>query len=984
MNTRTGIRSGHNMLYLVIVVACVCAPCMVKGASDNRGTEFILTFMENVGTSKDLQLFVTTTTTSAVSVEVTAPAFPGAIIAPSNFEVTSGEVVSVLLLNSLRMTGTGVSTKGVRITATEEIVVYGANQERLSNDGFVALPTDVLGKEHFAFSWYPPSEMCEFALVAIEDNTNVNITLPSPGTGDFVLFEGRTYNEGDTISATLDMYGTLQIQSEGDLTGAHVVTDEDVAFFSGNKKTSVLSPGLAGQSSSRDHLVAQLPAVAYWGKRFLSIPTPQRTVGDYYMAIASQADTNVQISHYGSFYLARPGDSLKLLIGSSNYTEFSSDKPIQVVHVVQTLTTIPDEKSDPSMMLIPPIEQYESDYIFTTPEMSTGAYVNFAMIVVKDSEKEGIRLDGNTYTPGGCGEDYCKWNEVPGTEYVATAFNVTEGTHRLKHESPIAVFGAYIYGTATFETYGFPLGMRMAQINTVCIESNTTFGDGLDNDCDSLIDEELCDNTLDDDGDGRINEDCAAMELVNECLEDSPCENSGTCLDLMVGFNCLCTDGYTGTNCETDINECSSSPCLHGSTCTDQVNGSPCLHGSTCTDKINGYICTCVDGYTGTHCETDIDECLDDPCLNGGICEDKVNGFTCFCEGSLFGGTLCQDVLASSSSGFLSSTDGIIIGISTGSILLLLALIGCCCCCWFLWLRRKKRKDKILGTSVFEVDQVNFGSYGPGIITLKADGYGSPAFVKYDKEKSVYYVWIEEDKNFVVWYPKLPGFAFWHPEQHVYVRWDASSQGFVIWDHELYLLDGQHSALPSREMYNWETDFHEWDPTQQIYTNVPMGTNIMPGDRELRLKSGFKTADSNFVSNITIEKDHEKNSPKSVSNIGMVVAENKRQNGNKMDVVWRTNPSSIDGYVGHNGNACCMNYNVESSRLNGRIWNNRFGFTTYPSDGWIERNSRVQSQVAERNRSDFHSGFLPRVQLLENSGNSQVPTRAEERESPKK
>ncbi|KAL9952656.1 hypothetical protein ACROYT_G039940 [Oculina patagonica] len=61
------------------------------------------------------------------------------------------------------------------------------------------------------------------------------------------------------------------------------------------------------------------------------------------------------------------------------------------------------------------------------------------------------------------------------------------------------------------------------------------------------------------------------------------------CVDQVNGYVCNCQMGYVGVHCQTNINECSSNPCLNGATCVDQVNG---------------YVCNCQPGYTGVNCQT--------------------------------------------------------------------------------------------------------------------------------------------------------------------------------------------------------------------------------------------------------------------------------------------------------------------------------------------------------------------------------------------
>ncbi|NXK14027.1 NCAN protein, partial [Herpetotheres cachinnans] len=73
----------------------------------------------------------------------------------------------------------------------------------------------------------------------------------------------------------------------------------------------------------------------------------------------------------------------------------------------------------------------------------------------------------------------------------------------------------------------------------------------------------------------------------------------------------------------------------------DPCQNNPCLHGGTC--RANGTVCgcSCVPGYTGENCEIDVDDCLSSPCQNGGTCIDEVNSFVCLCLPS-YGGSRCE------------------------------------------------------------------------------------------------------------------------------------------------------------------------------------------------------------------------------------------------------------------------------------------------------------------------------------------------------
>ncbi|CAH1226137.1 NOTCH2 [Branchiostoma lanceolatum] len=105
------------------------------------------------------------------------------------------------------------------------------------------------------------------------------------------------------------------------------------------------------------------------------------------------------------------------------------------------------------------------------------------------------------------------------------------------------------------------------------------------------------------------------------------CHNGGRALTCFSDPNvfCSCQPGYTGLNCETDIDECASDPCLNGGTCLEHT----------------GYFhCVCPNPFTGDLCETD-SRCSPNPCPFEWTCVSS-GGNSISCLGSTRGGIAFQ------------------------------------------------------------------------------------------------------------------------------------------------------------------------------------------------------------------------------------------------------------------------------------------------------------------------------------------------------
>ncbi|XP_053386930.1 uncharacterized protein LOC123542087 [Mercenaria mercenaria] len=176
-------------------------------------------------------------------------------------------------------------------------------------------------------------------------------------------------------------------------------------------------------------------------------------------------------------------------------------------------------------------------------------------------------------------------------------------------------------------------------------------------------------------------EECTGWTFGDNCMSTCICikTNTETC-DAKTG-TCVCEEGWNGTICENDINECANetacpkhSMCYNSDgsyecicntgyrlmfdgkceTCPDGTYGFNCSEDCACnqlnSESCNNVFgnCTCKEGWIGSTCSEDIDECEENPTLcqskENSTCENTNGSYKCRCnEGLREQGNICTD-----------------------------------------------------------------------------------------------------------------------------------------------------------------------------------------------------------------------------------------------------------------------------------------------------------------------------------------------------
>lgn len=414
--------------------ACAAGECKTN---ELLGNDFVILFEENFTGTPELTLFLSGPDATEGVVSIASSGFS----AP--FTIVPGTVTTVSLPAGSQLDSSDVVEQDVaiRVTAEAQITLHGLNRIQFTTDAFAAVPVEALGRTHRVMAWAGGQNgPSQFAIAAIpgpdgslSTPTNVTIT-PSEDAGSRLA--------GVPYSITLTPYDAYQLQSEGDLTGSLIESDRPIAVYGGNTCGNVPGPN----TGYCDHLVEQIPPVTSWGAEALTVPLATRTMGDTYRILAAQDGTTVNLDGASSetFTLNAGEFEQRVLTGSYRIT---ADQPILVAQYSNG-SDWDGVTSDPFMMLIPSAEQFVSAYTFATPGM--GFPANYANVVplTTDATAGDVVLDG-TAVPA------ASFTPLAGTPYSAAQLPITIGSHTLTAPNPL---GLYVYGYASFDSYGYPGG----------------------------------------------------------------------------------------------------------------------------------------------------------------------------------------------------------------------------------------------------------------------------------------------------------------------------------------------------------------------------------------------------------------------------------------------------------------------------------------------------------------------------------------------
>ncbi len=416
--------------------------------------------------------------------------------------------------------GTFRTMGAYRVRSTAPLIAYQFNPLEnvnvFSNDASLLLPTSALDYQYIVLGWPQTIALTDdpltnanidlrafLTIVGTEDDTDLQVLLRTDILGGSDIPAARS---GDRITLRINRGEVINLETSGfnaDFTGTEIRVDDinkPVAVFIGSEASdSPFYESRLQRSCCADHMEQQVFPERAFGDSFIAVKTPNRSVylkaggwdvgvntdePEYWRVMATQEDTRVFTN------LPPPYDRIPLQRGEAALIEARRDftirgtSPIAVAQVPgsQKTTGIPSTLpggdrppgGDPSLILLPPIEQWRDQYLFLVPNKYAFDFLLIAAPIGTEILYDGLPIadviDNCEYEiVGKLGEGD---NEV---EYIAMRCPLSQphpgdvgfqddGVHSLEAANGNS-FGLVVWGWDSFVSYGYPGGANVRLIN---------------------------------------------------------------------------------------------------------------------------------------------------------------------------------------------------------------------------------------------------------------------------------------------------------------------------------------------------------------------------------------------------------------------------------------------------------------------------------------------------------------------------------------
>jgi len=392
-----------------------------NAAIDDRNNAAVQQFAVAVANPHDVPVDVTVeindgafgeATQARLLTEVTVP--PGSL---EVFELPQREVdgSSAGALND--GTHSALSSNAFRIHSTHPITAYQFNPLEnvnvFSNDASLLLPTSAIGEDYTVIAWpqtighsdNPENDFDStsdredlrafLTIVGTAAGTDLTVTLGAQATTIVRPNGGGTLGPGDQVKYELGPYDVVNLETQGlnvDFTGTLVSATQPVTVFVGSEASDVPRFGTyATRQCCADHLEEQLFPDSVAGTYFSIARMPARTLAlsnsaaegetidvafadepEWVRVIALSGSTEIVTS------LPEPDDLFTLEQGEDRIMRADQDFVLEANRRVAVLQALPSQGvtgiprqfpgGDPSIITVPPVQQYRRDYIFLTPD----------------------------------------------------------------------------------------------------------------------------------------------------------------------------------------------------------------------------------------------------------------------------------------------------------------------------------------------------------------------------------------------------------------------------------------------------------------------------------------------------------------------------------------------------------------------------------------------------------------------------------------